>query len=116
MAADRRNRPRTATYPRRKTTKFSLRHKKRGRRNRAHLLLQSRPNIITTKCDDLMTEYQAGSDALDALNSTGESGNNTEFSSFKSGSTYYIKVLGTADLISFFSYGIYKQSNSFVAK
>ena len=63
-----------------------------------------------------MTKYQAGSDALDALNSTGESGNNTEFSSFKSGSTYYVKVLGTTDLISFFSYGIYKQINSFVAK
>lgn len=63
-----------------------------------------------------MTKYQAGADALNALNQTDEGGSGAEFSSFKSGSTYYVKVLGTADLISFFSYGIYKQVNSFVAK
>lgn len=39
-----------------------------------------------------------------------------EFSPFKSGTTYVVKVLGTADLITFYSYGIYKKVNSFVAK
>ncbi len=63
-----------------------------------------------------MTKYQAGADALDALNQTDDVGNKTEFSPFKSGTTYHVKVLGTADLISFYSYGIFKQVNSFVAK
>jgi len=64
-----------------------------------------------------MTKFQSGADALDALNSTNDGGGNkAEFSSFKSGSTYKVKVLGTSDLISFFSYGIYKTVNSFVAK
>ncbi len=64
-----------------------------------------------------MTKYQAGTDALDALNSSNEGGGTkAEFSPFKSGTTYTVKVLGTADLISFFSYGIFKQVNSFVAK
>src|SRR5699024_5357178 len=39
-----------------------------------------------------------------------------EFAKFSSGTTYTVKVLGSADLISFYSYGIYKQVNSFVAK
>jgi len=63
-----------------------------------------------------MTKYQSGADALNALNSTGDSGTKTEFTSFKSGSSFIVKVLGTADLIQFFSYGIFKQVNSFVAK
>src|SRR5699024_1881612 len=50
------------------------------------------------------------------LNLEESGGNNAEFSSFKSGTTYYVKVLGTADLIQFFSYGIFKQVNSFVAE
>lgn len=63
-----------------------------------------------------MANYSAGTDALDALNATNEgNGNNTEFTSFKAGSTFYVKVLGTANLISFYSYGIFKQINSFVA-
>lgn len=65
----------------------------------------------------MAVKYQAGEDALNALNETNEGGgNNTEFTSFKSGTTYFVKVLGTADLISFYSYGIFKQVNSFVAK
>ncbi|KYC67212.1 hypothetical protein [Heyndrickxia coagulans] len=63
-----------------------------------------------------MANYQAGADALDALNASNEGGNKVEFSPFKSGTTYVVKVLGTADLITFFSYGIFKQVNSFVAK
>lgn len=38
-----------------------------------------------------------------------------EFTSFKTGTTLFVKVLGAADLISFYSYGIFKQVNSFVA-
>lgn len=63
-----------------------------------------------------MTKYQAGVDALNALNASDEGGSSAEFASFKSGTTYVVKVLGTADLITFYSYGIYKQVNSFVAK
>src|SRR6185312_6877699 len=63
-----------------------------------------------------MTKYQVGADALNELNKEEGGGSNAEFTSFKSGTTLYVKALGTADLISFFSYGIYKQLNSFVAK
>lgn len=63
-----------------------------------------------------MSKYAAGTDALDALNATNESGSSMEFTSFKTGSTFYVKVLGTANLISFYSYGIFKQVNSFVAE
>lgn len=62
-----------------------------------------------------MTNYTTGADAIDALNATSESGSGAEFTSFKSGTTLFVKALGTANLISFFSYGIYKQVNSFVA-
>src|SRR5690606_6908933 len=62
-----------------------------------------------------MTDVLSGVDALDALQED-NSGSDNEFSSFKSGTTYIVKVLGTADLISFYSYGIYKKVNSFVAK
>lgn len=72
--------------------------------------------LINRKGNEQLTKYQAGADALDALNQSDDGGSKTEFSPFKSGTTYYVKVLGTADLISFFSYGIYKQVNSFVAK
>ena len=63
-----------------------------------------------------MTKFVSGADALDVLNQEDSGGNNAEFSSFKSGTTYYVKVLGTADLIQFFSYGIYNRVNSFVAE
>lgn len=63
-----------------------------------------------------MTKYQAGTDALDALNEQGESEGKTEWTSFKLGSSFIVKPLGTADLISFFSYGIRNKVNSFSAK
>lgn len=63
-----------------------------------------------------MTQFQSGADALNALNASNESGSGMEFTSFKTGTTLFVKVLGAADLISFFSYGIFKQVNSFVAK
>src|SRR5699024_11899034 len=56
-----------------------------------------------------------GEDALNALNTESGGGNNNEFASFKSGTKYFVKVLGTADIMSFHSYGIFKQVNSFVA-
>lgn len=63
-----------------------------------------------------MANYQAGADALNDLTSSNEGGSNAEFTSFKTGTSFKVKVLGTADLISFHSYGIFKQINSFVAK
>lgn len=65
-----------------------------------------------------MANFQAGADALNALNSTndGGGGNKIEFTSFKSGTSFKVRVLGTADLIQFYSYGIFKKVNSFVAK
>lgn len=56
-----------------------------------------------------------GMDAINALNA-GEDSNNTEFTSFKSGSKFIVKVLGTADLMEFYNYSIFKQVNSFVAE
>lgn len=64
-----------------------------------------------------MTKFQAGEDALNALNATNDGGNTkAEFASLKSGTSYKVRVLGTADLIRFYSYGIFKKVNSFVAK
>lgn len=61
-----------------------------------------------------MANYTSGADALNVLNQTDEEG--MEFTSLKSGTTLTVKVLGTSDLIQFFSYGIYKKINSFVAE
>lgn len=62
-------------------------------------------------------QFQSGADALNALYATNEGGGNkVEFSSFKSGTSYKVRVLGTTDFIRFYSYGIFKKVNSFVAK
>lgn len=64
-----------------------------------------------------MSNIQAGADALNALNAEDTSqGSGQEFAKFSSGTKYLVKVLGTSDLITFYSYGIYKQVDSFVAK
>lgn len=63
-----------------------------------------------------MADILTGNDALDALNQEEGGGAANEFTSFKSGSNFAVKVLGSADLISFYSYGIYGKLNSFVAK
>ncbi|MDQ0270772.1 hypothetical protein [Cytobacillus purgationiresistens] len=65
-----------------------------------------------------MSQFVSGADALNALNATNDGGGNSsaEFASFKSGTTYKVRALGTADLIKFYSYGIFKKVNSFVAK
>ena len=56
-----------------------------------------------------------GADALGALNAQAGQGANNEFTPFKSGTKLVVKVLGTADVMAFDSYGIFKQVNSFVA-
>ncbi|WEY98927.1 hypothetical protein P5634_13735 [Bacillus subtilis] len=65
-----------------------------------------------------MSKFEKGAAALNALNSTNEGGssNTTEFTSFTSGTSFKVRVLGTEDLIRFYSYGIYKKVNSFVAQ
>ena len=64
-----------------------------------------------------MSEILSGADALDALtNDGGSGGSNAEFSSFKSGSTYVVKVVDPTAIMRFYSYGIFKKVNSFVAK
>lgn len=63
-----------------------------------------------------MTDIKAGSDALNDLYHEEGKAVTQEFAPFKSGTTYIVKVLGTTDFISFYTYGIYKQVNSFVAK
>lgn len=65
-----------------------------------------------------MAQFKKGAAALGALNTQSEGGNtpSAEFAKFNVGTTYKVRVLGTEDLIQFFSYGIFKKVNSFVAK
>lgn len=63
-----------------------------------------------------MAENLSGQAALDALNQEDDGGNTQEFAKFSSGTTYNVKVLGTADLTMFYNYGIYGKVNSFVAE
>src|SRR5690625_1695061 len=64
----------------------------------------------------MTNQIQVGADALNALNQEDDGGSAQEFAGFKSGSVYNVKVLGTTDLITFYSYGNYRQVNSFVAE
>lgn len=57
--------------------------------------------------------YTSGLAALEALNRKSDDGG--KFASFKSGTAYRVRVLGTADLMVFRSYGIFNEINSFVA-
>lgn len=64
-----------------------------------------------------MTAELTGIDALDALNGEGgNGGQRNEFNSFSSGTTYKVKVLGTADLMMYYGYSVFKKVNTFVAK
>ncbi|WP_026593033.1 hypothetical protein [Bacillus sp. UNC437CL72CviS29] len=65
-----------------------------------------------------MAQFKKGAAALGALNTQSEGGStlSAEFAKFNVGTTYKVRVLGTEDLIQFFSYGIFKKVNSFVAK
>ena len=58
-------------------------------------------------------KYSSGQAALEALNRKDDGGG--KFASFKSGSSYRVRVLGTIDLMVFRSYGIFNEINSFVA-
>ncbi|MCY9546817.1 hypothetical protein [Lysinibacillus xylanilyticus] len=63
-----------------------------------------------------MTNFTTGADALAALNSNNESSKNREFTSIKSGSKFIVRVIDKAAVQMAYSYGIFKQVNSFVAK
>lgn len=63
-----------------------------------------------------MTQYTSGLDALNALNETNEGGaSGAEFAPFKSGTKYIVRVIDKTAVQMAFSYGIFKQVNSFVA-
>lgn len=64
-----------------------------------------------------MANYTSGADALNALTATNDAaGGGVEFTSFKSGTSFKVRILGMTDFIHFRSYGIFKQVNSFSAK
>ena len=66
----------------------------------------------------MTNQFASGLDALNALNETNEGtgGGGAEFASFKSGTKYIVRVIDKAAVQMAFSYGIFKQVNSFVAK
>jgi hypothetical protein len=62
-------------------------------------------------------QFLVGEAADTTLNAEGGSGNsNAKFSSFKSGTTYTVKVVGLKDYFQFYSYGIFNQVDSFCAE
>jgi hypothetical protein len=62
-------------------------------------------------------QFLVGEAADTALSTEGGSGkNNAKFSSFKSGTTYTVKVIGLKDYFQFFNYGIFNQVDSFCAE
>ncbi len=63
-----------------------------------------------------MAEVTYGADALGVLNDEGGGGSRNEFSKFSSGTTYKVKVLGSADMMLYYGYSIYKKVNTFVAE
>lgn len=65
----------------------------------------------------MTNQYTSGIEALAAINETNEGGNNgAEFAKFSSGTKYIIRVIDKAAVQMAYSYGIFKQINSFVAK
>lgn len=62
-----------------------------------------------------MADIQTGANALDVLNKSDDSGG-FKFTSFKVGSKFIVKVLGVADLMQYYSYGIFGEIDTFVAK
>ncbi|RDV27748.1 hypothetical protein [Lysinibacillus capsici] len=60
--------------------------------------------------------FTTGADALAALNASSETKNSREFTSLKSGSKFIVRVIDKAAVQMAYSYGIFKQVNSFVAK
>src|SRR5690625_887362 len=62
----------------------------------------------------ILKEIDKMADVLDLLYADNSSATNNEFTSFKSGSKFYVKVLGDRDIKPFYSYGIFNVVNSFV--
>lgn len=64
-----------------------------------------------------MTQYTNGLDALNALTASNDGGgNDSEFTSFSSGTSLKVRVIGRAAVQMAYGYSIYKKVNSFVAK
>lgn len=64
-----------------------------------------------------MTKYTNGLDALNAMAQTNDGGgNDSEFTSFSSGTSLKVRVIGKAAVQMAYGYSIYKKVNSFVAK
>lgn len=63
-----------------------------------------------------MTNFTTGAEALAALNSSNETNKGREFTSLKSGSKFIVRIVDKAAVQLAYSYGIFKQVNSFVAK
>lgn len=65
-----------------------------------------------------MTQFLVGdqADELQAASESDSTAKSAKFSSFKSGTTYLVKLIGLKDYFQFYSYGIYQQVDSFVAE
>lgn len=64
-----------------------------------------------------LTQYTNGLDALNAMAQTNDGGgNDSEFTSFSSGTSFKVRVIGKAAVQMAYGYSIYKKVNSFVAK
>ena len=64
-----------------------------------------------------MSNYTNGLDALNAMAQTNDGGgNDSEFTSFSSGTSLKVRVIGKAAVQMAYGYSIYKKVNSFVAK
>lgn len=67
-----------------------------------------------------MAKFTIGDEALKMLQATDEkataSGNGLEWTQLRIGESFKVRVMGTQDFIGFYSYGIFKKVNSFVAK
>lgn len=66
-----------------------------------------------------MAKFTIGDEALKMLQANDEqanAGNNLEWTQLRVGETFKVRVMGTRDFMAFYSYGIFKKVNSFVAK
>ena len=68
-----------------------------------------------------MAKFTIGDEALKMLQANdeqanGNTGNGLEWTQLRVGESFKVRVMGTQDFIGFYSYGIFKKVNSFVAK
>lgn len=61
-------------------------------------------------------QFLVGDEADAALSEEGGSSKGAKFSSFRSGTTYAVKLIGLKDYFQFYSYGIFNQVDSFCAE